>query len=112
MIKTIQAIQRNLPGVPITVRASGEIIWPKDMKDIPTAETIKSWITEHEAYLATVQDAQTSEQSLRDQDIMTNLPSWSEVSANIDKISDLAGAKASLKALARVVYWLAKNKST
>ena len=41
--------------------------------------------------------------------IDTNLPSWSQVETACDSISSLAEAKAFLKKLSRVVYWLAKN---
>jgi len=42
-------------------------------------------------------------------DIITNLPSWAQVKAEIDNISDLDGAKTFLLKLSRVVYWLAKD---
>lgn len=45
----------------------------------------------------------------RDQDIIDNLPSWSQVQTTISNISDLADAKVFLEKLTRVVYWLAKN---
>lgn len=38
-----------------------------------------------------------------------NLSSWAAVESTIDNIANLAEAKAFLKKLARVVYWLAKN---
>jgi hypothetical protein len=38
-----------------------------------------------------------------------NLPSWSQVKTNINNITNLAGAKAFLTKLARVVYWGVKN---
>ena len=41
--------------------------------------------------------------------INDNLPSWSQVETACDNISSLAEAKAFLKKLSRVVYWLAKN---
>ena len=45
----------------------------------------------------------------QEQAINTNLPTWSAVSNAVDSISNLAEAKAFLKKLSRVVYWLAKN---
>lgn len=45
------------------------------------------------------------------QDIVDNLPSWQQVSDAVDNISNLNQAKIFIKKLARVVYWLAKNKS-
>jgi hypothetical protein len=44
------------------------------------------------------------------QAIADNLLSWSQVSDVVDAISNLAEAKVFIKKLARVVYWLAKNK--
>lgn len=41
--------------------------------------------------------------------IIANLPSWTQVETACDNISDMAEAKAFLKKLAGVVYWLAKN---
>ena len=48
-------------------------------------------------------------QDLRTKELVENLPNWLRVSNAVDNISNLAGAKAFLKKLARVVYWLAKN---
>lgn len=46
----------------------------------------------------------------KETDINTNLPTWQQVSDGIDGISSLAGAKTTLKKIARVVYWLTKNQ--
>jgi len=45
-------------------------------------------------------------------DFKTNLPSWLQVADAVDGIANLAEAKAFLKKLARVVYWLAKDSAT
>ena len=42
-------------------------------------------------------------------DLDTNLPTWAQVSDAVDNIGNLAEAKAFLKKLSRVVYWLAKE---
>lgn len=47
--------------------------------------------------------------SAKEQALLDNLPSWSEVATAVDNISSLANAKVFIKKLARVVYWLAKN---
>jgi hypothetical protein len=44
------------------------------------------------------------------QSINDNLPSWSQVETALDNISNLTEAKAALKKIARVVYWLPMNK--
>lgn len=38
------------------------------------------------------------------------LPSWAQVETAVDSISSLAEAKAFLKKLSRVVYWLARDQ--
>ena len=46
----------------------------------------------------------------KEEDIITNLPSWSEVSTAIDNASTIAAMRVIVKKMARVVYWLAKDK--
>lgn len=65
-------------------------------------------ITLDSVELAKIQ-AVESAKVLRENTIETNLPSWSKVSTAVDNISSLAEAKAYIKKLSRVVYWLAKN---
>ena len=56
-------------------------------------------------------DAQTIlDEAQKEQDIIDNLPSWSQVEANINNISDMDSAKAFILKLARVVYWDVKNR--
>jgi len=43
--------------------------------------------------------------------ITDNLPSWTQVDAAITAIGTLADAKVFIRKLARVVYWLAKDKA-
>jgi hypothetical protein len=45
------------------------------------------------------------------QDFLDNLLSWSQVDTAITNIANLADAKVFIKKLARVVYWLAKDKA-
>jgi len=49
-------------------------------------------------------------QAQKAQDIIDNLPSWAQVATAVDNIANLADAKIFLKKLARITYWLAKNK--
>ncbi|HDZ15542.1 hypothetical protein LCGC14_2913870 [marine sediment metagenome] len=46
----------------------------------------------------------------KEQDIIDNLPSWSQVEANINNIGSMDDAKAFILKLARVVYWDVKNR--
>ena len=48
----------------------------------------------------------------KEQDIVDNLPSWSQVETNINNISDLNDAKTVLLKIAKVTYWLARNSAT
>lgn len=52
-----------------------------------------------------------ADRALRAQDIIDNLSSWSQVETAVDNISNIDEAKAFIKKMARVVYWLAKNTS-
>lgn len=57
-------------------------------------------------------DAQVALETSKAQAISDNLPSWAQVAAAVDNISNLAEAKAFLKKLARVVYWDVKDSET
>ena len=46
----------------------------------------------------------------REQDLINNMPSWSQVQTTINNISSMADAKAYLLKLSRIVYWGAKNR--
>jgi hypothetical protein len=50
-------------------------------------------------------------QALRDKDIIDNLPSWQQVSDIIDSADSLVKLRAIVKKIARITYWLAKNKA-
>jgi len=54
-------------------------------------------------------EASNAHYAARDAAILEALPSWAQVETACDNISTLAEAKAFLKKLSRVVYWLAKN---
>ena len=54
--------------------------------------------------------AAEEERAQRLADIADALPSWQQVSDAIDGVTTIAGLKAVVKKLARVVYWLAKNR--
>lgn len=55
--------------------------------------------------------AEQDRQTQRAADIATNLPSWAQVNTSIDNISNLAEAKVFIKKLARVVYWLVRERA-
>jgi len=87
----------------------------------PTSEDLDNavYVTDNyealaEAYLAEESAAQAATQAnaeAKAQAIITNLPTWAQVSTVVDNISNLAEAKVFIKKLARIVYWLAKDKA-
>ena len=67
-----------------------------------------------EAILAAEAAAQAAEEARiaqKQQDIIDNLPSWQQISDAIDAATTIAATKAILKKIARVVYWMAKDKA-
>ena len=79
------------------------------------------WVTDAEYAEAIEQDPVTIANKQKEQSeqariaakaeaILTNLPTWAQVSTAVDNISSLAEAKVFIKKLARIVYWLAKDK--
>jgi len=64
------------------------------------------WIAEQQ----TIADKQAA-QAAKAQAFLDNLPSWAIVDQAVTNISDLASAKVFIRKLARVLYWLARNKS-
>ena len=50
------------------------------------------------------------DQAQKEQDFINNLPSWAQVETVVDNIANLADAKAFIKKLSRITYWLARNK--
>jgi flagellar biosynthesis component FlhA len=54
--------------------------------------------------------AEAARVAAKAQAIVDNLPSWATVDSAITAIANLADAKAFIRKLARVLYWLAKDK--
>lgn len=54
--------------------------------------------------------AKNEKEAKRKQDFIDALPSWQQVADAIDGVTTIAGLKVVVKKLARVVYWLARNK--
>jgi hypothetical protein len=58
-------------------------------------------------------DARLAEEAAiaaKHQALIDNLPSWQQVSDAIDSATTIAALKVIVKKIARVVYWIAKNK--
>ena len=58
-----------------------------------------------------LRQAEAARIAAKAQAFLDNLPSWAAVSTAVDNIANLADAKAFIKKLSRVVYWLAKDKA-
>jgi hypothetical protein len=95
----------NVPGI----KTVDDILieWPISLGALPTDDQIQTWATEYLAHLSAIEATENQ----KNQDFITNLPSWVQVSTAVDNIANLADAKVFIKKLTRVVYWLAKNTS-
>jgi hypothetical protein len=69
------------------------------------------YLEDDDPQVKTFRRAQEGAQAQRSLDIEGSLPTWTSVAAEIDAIASLTDAKALIKKLARVVYWLAKNQA-
>ena len=67
-----------------------------------------AWIPDMDTINA--RTAEEARQAAKAQAIIDNLPTWAEVDQAVTNISNLADAKAFIRKLARIVYWLAKDK--
>ena len=77
---------------------------------IDEGNTPEAWKTPEEIVIwEAEQAAEAARKAAKAQAYIDNLPGWSQVETNINNITDLAGAKAFLTKLARVVYWDIKN---
>ena len=96
-----------------------DIHWMKEEYDTPenraiVADVIANYPSLESTYLAEIEVAQAAEAArieAKAQALIDNLPSWAQVSTAVDNISNLADAKIFIKKLARVVYWIAKDKA-
>ena len=76
---------------------------------VPTLNPNKDAILAAEAQAIAAQQASDAAKA---QAFIDNLPSWSQVDTAITNIATLADAKAFIRKLTRVVYWLVKNSAT
>jgi hypothetical protein len=67
---------------------------------------------EYLAQIRVAKDAEVARQAAKAQAYVDNLPSWQAVSDAIDAATTIAALKVIVKKMARVVYWLAKDKAT
>lgn len=96
---TIEVIE-NGEVYTITTDDHGHVI--KELKLTDEQKAILDAIT-----LAAQELANAKKQAFID-----NLPSWNAVDTAVTNIANLTDAKAFIRKLARVVYWLARNSAT
>jgi len=75
---------------------------------VPTLDPNKDAILAAEA---AARQAEADRIAAKAQALIDNLPSWSQVDTAVTNIANLADAKVFIRKLARVVYWLAKDKN-
>jgi hypothetical protein len=80
----------------------------------PGQESITDDHPDFLAWKEAIEQTEIDSQALSDAKesaINDNLPDWATVETAVDNIGSLADAKTFIKKLARVVYWLVKNKA-
>jgi hypothetical protein len=88
-------------------------IKPNELETRPTpslAELEAVW-PQIEAERIAAEQAEAARIEAKAQALIDNLPTWQAVSDAIDAATTIAACKVILKKLARVVYWLAKDKA-
>jgi hypothetical protein len=86
------------------------------LEDAPNDESKRdgmpgdNWIPDPDIVNARL--AEEARVAAKAQALIDNLPSWAAVDQAITNISSLADAKAFIRKLSRVVYWLAKERET
>jgi len=101
------------------VKGSYAVLQPGKMlhllEDAPDKESQRdgmpgdNWIPDQDKINARL--AEEARKAAKIQAFIDNLPSWDQVETAVDNIANLADAKAFIKKLARVVYWLTKDKA-
>jgi adenylosuccinate synthase len=87
------------------------LIWMDDIQTKPSLAEIEAAYLVIQAEELAIKQAEQAKIDARVQAVVANLPSWSQVNAAVTAISSLADAKAFIRKLARVVYWLAKDSA-
>ena len=58
-----------------------------------------------------IREAEEARVAAKAQALINNLPTWQEVADAIDAVTTIGGLKVVVKKIARVVYWLAKDRA-
>lgn len=105
--KILFVTDKEILCIPHVLILHGGISDDYDEREVDEAE-YASALAEDPVEIAAKQAAMVK--AAKAQAFLDNLPSWAQVATAVDDISSLAEAKAFLKKLARVVYWLAKDQ--
>ncbi len=92
----------------------GRTLYP--IKDAPDHESKRdgvpgtAWVPDMDIVNARLVEA--ARIAAKKQSLADNLPSWATVDAAVTSIANLADAKAFIRKLTRVVYWLARDRES
>ena len=82
-----------------------------ETRPIPSLAELEAVWPQIEAERIAAEQAEAARVEAKAQALVDNLPSWTQVSGAVDAISNLAEAKVFIKKMARVTYWLAKDRA-
>jgi hypothetical protein len=82
-----------------------------ETRPIPSLADLEAVWPQIEAERIAAEQAEAARIEAKAQALIDNLPTWQAVSDAIDAATTIAACKVILKKLARVVYWLAKDKA-
>ena len=77
----------------------------------PNKDAILAAEAQAAADAAAAADAEEARLQQKAQEILDNLQAWKEIAAAIDGVSTIAGLKVVVKKMARVLYWLARDRA-
>lgn len=110
----MQCIQRIYPDWRGAVWSNTyEGIKPHELetRPIPSLAELEAVWPQIEAERIAAEQAEAARVAAKTQAIIDNLPSWAQVSDAIDNAFPNIAQRTVIKKLARIVYWLAKDKA-
>lgn len=111
IIKCIKKIYPDWRGV--VWGNSYEGIKPHELetRPIPSLAELKAVWPQIEAERIAADEAETQRVTAKTKALVDNLPSWTEVDTAITNATNIAALKVIIRKMARVLYWLAKDKA-
>lgn len=101
--------KNNAPGICIVGDEIRE--WPDALGPRPTEAEIQAWIGEYLIWKAAQDQAEADRIAAKAQAIIDNLPTWQEIDDAITAATTIAGLKVIIRKMARVLYWIARDKA-